>query len=125
MFENSNNSKLQDAVATSLGVDTTAKDYGVPFIVIGKKYLKGYGGVTTFKQMINIAKQFGCDIPFFINKNISYVKGYGEKIKTLKVKENNSNILLVIPNFKINTKVLYQNFKEFRKDRTKLFLKNK
>ena len=76
------------------------------------------------KQMINIAKQFGCDIPFFINKNISYVKGYGEKIKTLKLKENNSNILLVIPNFKINTKVLYQNFKEFRKDRTKLFLKN-
>jgi len=78
VFENSNNSKLQDAVAEKLGVDTTAKDYGVPFIVIGDKYIKGYGGAATFIKMMDIAEDYLDDD--------NYKDVINETIKDLNIK---------------------------------------
>ena len=83
VFENANNSRLQDAVAKKLGVDTTAQDYGVPFIVIGEKYIKGYGGAATFNKMMNMAEDYLDDEDYkdVVKENIKElninVKGLG------------------------------------------------
>ncbi len=58
VWKNSNNSKLQEKVAEKLGVDTTSKDYGVPFIVIGTEHIIGYGGVSTYNNIMSIAKSY-------------------------------------------------------------------
>ena len=59
VFKNSNNAKLQDEVATKLGVDINdEKTYGVPFIVIGDQHITGYTGVTTFNTMMSIAEGY-------------------------------------------------------------------
>jgi len=63
VWENKNNSKLQDAVADKLKVDKK-ENYGVPFIVIGEKYIKGYGGASTFKEMMDIAKNYIDDVNY-------------------------------------------------------------
>lgn len=57
VWENEENSKLQDKVADKLEVDKE-KNYGVPFIVIGEEYIKGYGGVSTFNKMLDIANDY-------------------------------------------------------------------
>lgn len=58
VWKNDNNAKLQKAVAEKLGVDTTSKDYGVPFIVIGSEHIIGYSGVSTYNNILNIAKSY-------------------------------------------------------------------
>lgn len=58
VWQNSNNAKLQDLVADKLEVDKTSKSYGVPFIVIGNQYIKGYADASTFKEMLNIANKY-------------------------------------------------------------------
>jgi len=57
VWDNKNNSKLQDAVANKLEVDKS-KNYGVPFIVIGEKYIKGYADGSTFKEIMEIANNY-------------------------------------------------------------------
>lgn len=57
VWENESNSKLQDAVADRLEVDRT-KNYGVPFIVIGDKYIKGYADASTFREIMQIAEDY-------------------------------------------------------------------
>ena len=61
------------------------------------------------RKLKKIGFMFGCDIPFFLEGNISYVSGYGEKIKPIRVKEKNDNIILVIPAFKNSTKTIFEN----------------
>lgn len=58
VWKNDNNSKLQEKVAEKLGVDTKSKDYGVPFIVIGTQHIIGYSGVSTYNNILNIAKSY-------------------------------------------------------------------
>lgn len=58
VWNNKNNSKLQDEVAARLGIDTKAEDYGVPLIVIGEEYVKGYSGVGSYNKIMEIAESY-------------------------------------------------------------------
>ncbi len=58
VWKSENNSKLQDAVAKKLEVDTESENYGIPFIVIGNEYIIGYGGTSTYERMISKAESF-------------------------------------------------------------------
>lgn len=74
------------------------------------KYLNNYWCLgLTDKKMKQIGFIFGCDIPFFIGGDISYVYSYGEKVKKIKAIERNDNILLIIPKFKNSTKKIFNN----------------
>jgi len=61
------------------------------------------------KKLKKIGFMFGCDIPFFIDGNISYVYSYGEKMKGIKVIKKVDDILLVVPGFKNSTKTIFEN----------------
>ena len=76
------------------------------------KYLNNYWGLKlTDRKMVKIGFMFGCDIPFFIKGQLSYVYGYGEKIKAINIKKQDDLILLIFPNFRNNTKVVFENHK--------------
>lgn len=71
------------------------------------KFLNSYhGNRFTEEELINMTMNIGADIPFFIVNKSARVKGIGEKIEIF---ENNSDfgIILVKPNFGINTKYAY------------------
>ena len=61
--------------------------------------------------MKKIGFRFGCDIPFFIKGKLSYVYSYGEKVKLIKAKKQNDLILLIFPNFRNSTKIVFENHK--------------
>ena len=60
------------------------------------------------KKLMDIAFKFGADIPFFIYKKQSKVLGFGEKVKKLN-ESIEKNIILIVPNFSLNTKEVFQN----------------
>ena len=71
------------------------------------KFLNSYhGNIFSEEELINMTMSIGADIPFFIVNKSARVKGIGEKIELI---ENNSKfgIILVKPNFGINTKYAY------------------
>ena len=71
------------------------------------KFLNSYhGNRFSEEELINMTMNIGADIPFFIVNKSARVKGIGEKIEII---ENNSDfrIILVKPNFGINTKYAY------------------
>ena len=75
-------------------------------------YLNNYWGLKlSHKQMKKIGFRFGCDIPFFIKGKLSYVYSYGEKVKLIKAKKQNDLILLIFPNFRNSTKIVFENHK--------------
>lgn len=59
------------------------------------------------EEMINLSKNIGADIPFFIKNSCARVKGIGEKLELI---ENNlkTNLILIKPNFGINTVYAYK-----------------
>ena len=59
-------------------------------------------------NLIDIASHIGSDVPFFLYNKLSVVKGRGEKIEAVD-KDFNQNILLLIPDTKCSTKLIYQN----------------
>lgn len=102
VWDNKNNSKLQDLVADKLNVDKS-KNYGVPFIVIGEKYIKGYAGATTFREIIEIAQNYVEDANY---------KDIVEEIKKenkLEVSKTTLDDLFSKPN-KVVTTIIYSIF---------------
>lgn len=63
-----------------------------------------------FTQLINIAKKFGTDIPFFLFRGTAFVSGRGDNILPLKPISPSLPILLVNPGIKISTKWAYHLF---------------
>ena len=59
------------------------------------------------KEMKKIGFTFGCDIPYFIEGKPSIVKGFGERIKPIKIKNALEEIILLIPSFSLSTKEVY------------------
>lgn len=75
------------------------------------------------KHLMKIGYKFGCDIPFFIEGGIKKVEGYGERLKTLKIKPIHDEILLIVPDFKNSTSEVFGNHCVFCKNRIKKLLK--
>ena len=64
------------------------------------------------KQLINIAKEIGSDVPFFIKGGTKFVTGVGDIIKNHSspiIKK--LSFLLIFPKFSISTKWAYKNIK--------------
>ncbi|MCX7908230.1 MAG: 4-(cytidine 5'-diphospho)-2-C-methyl-D-erythritol kinase [Ignavibacteria bacterium] len=57
-------------------------------------------------ELKNLAVQIGADVPFFIEPKPSIVRGIGDKIEPIDFPFD-FNLLLVVPNFSINTKYAY------------------
>ncbi len=88
------------------------------------KYLNDYWKINLKRnKLIEEGGKFGCDIPFFVINDISKVTGYGEKVKPLKIKPQNDKIILIIPNFKNSTKIVFENHKIFKKNNIKSLIK--
>lgn len=75
-----------------------------------------YTGELSIEKMIEITKDIGADIPFFLINQSSFVKGIGEEIEKI---ENglNSELILIKPNFGISTKIAFENVQNLEKIR--------
>ncbi len=58
------------------------------------------------KELMEIGKQIGADVPFFIFKKNAIAEGIGDKLKRYKVKPY--NIIVAYPNINISTKTIYK-----------------
>lgn len=79
---------------------------GAVFLLFLNEY---FGNVLNYEEMIFIGKKVGADIPFFIINKTAFVEGIGEKITVIENKLE-SNIILIKPEFGINTKEAYESF---------------
>ena len=59
-------------------------------------------------ELFRIAEKVGSDCPFFINNEISYVKGTGNIIEKINIDLNNKKIIIIIPNLHISTKESFE-----------------
>lgn len=66
-----------------------------------------HGNLLSLEEMIELGKNIGADIPFFLINKTARVKGIGEKVELI---ENNctGKILLIKPNFGISTALAYK-----------------
>ncbi|MBP8016940.1 4-(cytidine 5'-diphospho)-2-C-methyl-D-erythritol kinase [Candidatus Gracilibacteria bacterium] len=65
------------------------------------------------KELIDLGKKIGADVPFFIKNKSSFVTGIGENIKEIKNNLENK-LLLIKPNFGLSTKDVYENLKNVK-----------
>jgi len=74
---------------------------------------KFYGNPINVKRAIEITKDVGADIPFFLINKPCRVNGIGEDLEVIenKIKER---IILVKPNFGVSTVVAYKNFSKLK-----------
>lgn len=56
-----------------------------------------------------LAEQIGSDVPFFLQNNLAYVEGKGERITPLRA-GNPVHILLVKPSVSVSTRWVYENY---------------
>ena len=62
-------------------------------------------------ELINLAKQLGSDVPFFIDEKAAICTNRGEIINPLISNISNIDLLLIKPNTGLSTKLVYQNYK--------------
>lgn len=60
------------------------------------------------KELMNLGKNLGADVPFFIFGNCAFASGIGEKLKQLKNLPK-LNLVLINPQFHLSTKMVYEN----------------
>ncbi|MBZ4683816.1 MAG: 4-diphosphocytidyl-2-C-methyl-D-erythritol kinase [Fusobacteriaceae bacterium] len=97
--------KLIKKIPSEAGLGGGSSD-GATFLKVLNKY---HNNILSTNEMINITKNIGADIPFFIINKTTRVKGIGEKLEII---ENNldTDIILIKPNFGISTKEAYINY---------------
>jgi 4-diphosphocytidyl-2-C-methyl-D-erythritol kinase len=74
--------------------------------------------------LFRMAEKLGSDVPFFCSTAASVVSGRGEKLIPLKARTDYS-ILLIIPDFSINTAHAFRALSEYRKIYNPVFPLNK
>lgn len=81
-----------------------------------KELNKYYNDILSEREMIDLSKNIGADIPFFIKNLACRVKGIGEEL--IEIKNNlKCKILLIKPNFGISTKEAYKLCDELKNKR--------
>lgn len=75
---------------------------------------KFHNDILSFEELIELGKNIGADVPFFILNKPSRVQGIGEKIEEI---ENNLKVSLVIvkPSFGVSTAEAYKQIKYIEK----------
>ncbi|MBQ7738540.1 MAG: 4-(cytidine 5'-diphospho)-2-C-methyl-D-erythritol kinase [Desulfovibrionaceae bacterium] len=64
----------------------------------------------TDAKLNNVAKEIGADVPFFLNPKPSRIQGIGEIITPVDLDLSAYTLILVTPNFKIDTPWAYNQF---------------
>ncbi|TDT69842.1 4-diphosphocytidyl-2-C-methyl-D-erythritol kinase [Hypnocyclicus thermotrophus] len=101
--------KLIKRIPSEAGLGGGSSD-GATFL----KVLNNYNNnILSTNEMINISKDIGADIPFFIINKTTRVKGIGEKLEIIENKLE-SDIILVKPSFGISTKDAYINYSNLK-----------
>jgi len=59
-------------------------------------------------ELFRITKKVGSDCPFFINNEVSYVRGTGNIIEKINIDIYNKKIIIIIPNLHISTKEAFK-----------------
>jgi len=72
-----------------------------------------YNNPINLQRAIEITKDIGADIPFFLLNKPSRVKGIGENLEVIENKIKNK-IILIKPNFGVNTVVAYKNYSKLK-----------
>lgn len=86
------------------------------------KFILKDNNVNLSKRIVNKIVKIGSDIPFFLyGYDLAIVKGYGEKVKQLKL-DYLIKYQIVNPNINCETKLVYLNYKE-NKLKTKVSFK--
>lgn len=68
-----------------------------------------------YEEEIELAKSIGADVPFFLNSKPARVKGIGEDLTPIKIK-NKYYVLLIKPEHGLSTKEVYQKYDELGSD---------
>ncbi len=61
------------------------------------------------EEMINLAKQIGCDCPFFVHNQLSYITGIGENVYVLENNLKDCKVLIINPHIFVSTKKVFAN----------------
>ena len=78
----------------------------------------------SFEQFLRIGADVGSDVPFFFSGGSAIVRGRGEIIEPLQL-PTDYNIVLVVPNFSINTRWAYSQVRNSLTSREKIEIFNK
>ncbi|MBI9097754.1 MAG: 4-(cytidine 5'-diphospho)-2-C-methyl-D-erythritol kinase [Spirochaetaceae bacterium] len=79
------------------------------------KALQVLSGVTLGKSTaLHIAEQLGSDVPFFLSSPAEIVTGRGENLKSVRARTD-YQIILIIPDFSINTAQAFKSLSEYRR----------
>ena len=70
------------------------------------------------KELLDLAKELGSDVPFFISNQLALCTNRGEEITPLPVTYKPVNILLIKPNVGLSTKEVYGNYEWDKSDKT-------
>lgn len=97
---------LEKKIPHEAGLGGGSSD-GACFLKTINKY---HEGILSTEEMIELGKEVGADIPFFIINKPARVTGIGENIEII---ENNlkNKIILVKPDFGVSTKLAYNGIK--------------
>ena len=88
------------------------------------KFLNKYWDLNlSTRYLKKIGAIFGKDIPYFLCGGLARVRGEGEKVSKIKTKLEEKPIALIIPKEKISTKVVFNNFANFKKSKIKELLR--
>ncbi len=68
------------------------------------------------EKLLQIAKQFGADVPFFIANKPSVVSGIGDKLKEIKLEMEGYYLNLIYPKIHISTELAYQNIETMKRE---------
>ncbi len=67
------------------------------------------------KELIQLAKRIGADVPFFLNGKTAIVEGIGEKITPINAKIGDYFVIIATPKFGYSTKEAYDLFDKYGK----------
>lgn len=62
----------------------------------------------SYEEMINLAKQIGCDVPFFLTGGAAYARGRGDELKFFKLPK--MSLIIYYPGYPISTKWAYEEY---------------
>ncbi|MCM8818730.1 MAG: 4-(cytidine 5'-diphospho)-2-C-methyl-D-erythritol kinase [Candidatus Omnitrophica bacterium] len=98
--------KIEKHIPPGSGLGGGSSDAAFVLIYLNKLFNLGL----KIEDMVKIAKQIGSDVPLFLYKKRCIIKNYGEKV--IPCDDFKLYYLILIPNFQISTKEVYNKLDE-------------
>lgn len=98
--------KIQKRIPLSSGLGGGSSNAAFTLIGLNRLFNLGLPG----KKLVEMAKQIGSDVPFFLSSGQAVATGRGEKIREVKLPRDYW-IVLIKPHVTLSTPWVYENFK--------------